>query len=182
MNKRIFLFLCVMGFSFNLFAQEETDLSFSLGASLLYFSGEGDAGTSLELGFLLFKNDRLNIRNHISFNAASATARENAGDTEKDSIVSMSERVSVGAFNRLNSAAAELLTYGFVEGGMGFYETKMFNASAAAYNLGIGAGVEAFFPHLKKTAVFIEGGVGERMADTQWSIAQYMKMGVKAYL
>jgi hypothetical protein len=84
-------------------------------------------------------------------------------DGVKKTIFNLNEKISVGGITRNGL----LRPYGFVEGGIGFYETETNELSKMplAYNFGFGFGLDIFVRD--HTSFLIEGGINEHIVDKQ---------------
>jgi hypothetical protein len=175
-GKRIFLFLLAIGVSLNLFAQEEnpSDVKpFSFGAALSFLPDGGGSGGFFEFSFLLFHTKRWDIRNHIFI----GSARMHDDDQVKNTLFNLNEKISIGEITRNGL----FRPYGFVEGGVGFYETetKELSEMSLTGNFGFGFGLDIFVRDT--TSFLIEGGVNEHIMDTQWLFMPRITIGVRSY-
>jgi hypothetical protein len=178
--KKIFLFLLAIGISFNLsalFAQEENSSDvkhFSSGAALSFLPDGGGSGGFFEFGFLIFHNEKWDIRNHVLIGSASMHDDDNV----KIIIFNFNEKISIGGITRNGL----FRPYGFAEGGVGFYETgtKELFQMPLTYNFGFGFGLDIFVRD--STSFLIEGGVNYHIVDTQWLFMPKITAGVRAYL
>ncbi|MDR1231363.1 MAG: hypothetical protein LBK61_08175 [Spirochaetaceae bacterium] len=176
--KKIFLFLLVAGISFNLFAQEENppDVSrFSWGTALDYLPEGSGSGACFEFGFLIFHNDKAqwDIRNHVSFGGV----RMHDDDGARNIMFYLNEKISSGGITRNGL----FRSYGFIEGGVGFYEseTKKMSEMPLAYRFGFGFGLDIFIRD--DTSFFIESGVNYHIMDAQWLSMPRMTVGLRCH-
>jgi hypothetical protein len=175
-NKWIFLFLCVMGISFNAFAQDENSMStkrFSYSGALSFMPDGGGSGIALGFGFLLSHNEIRDIRNHISINAPHIHDYNGVDNI----ILNLNEKISVGSITQKGL----FRPYGFIEGGIGFYgtETKELFKTPLAYSFGTGFGLDIFIHDT--TSFLIEGGIDEHILDTEWIFMLKMTIGTRVY-
>ncbi|MDR1094979.1 MAG: hypothetical protein LBL31_01175 [Spirochaetaceae bacterium] len=176
-GKKFFLFLLAMGISFNLFAQEGnvSDVKhFSFGAALGFLPDGGGSASFFEFGLLLFHNEKWDIRNHVFIGGA----RMHDDDNEDNIIFNLNEKISFGGITRNGL----FRPYGFVEGGVGFYETetKKLSEMPLAYNFGFGYGLDIFVRD--NTSFLVEVGINEHILDKQWLFMQKITIGARAYL
>jgi hypothetical protein len=176
-GKKFFLLLLVMGVSLNLFAQEEnpSDVKgFSFGSAISFLPDGGGSGAYFECGFLIFHNEKWDIRNHVFIGAA----RMYDDDGIKNIVFNLNEKISIGGITQNGL----FRPYGFIEGGVGFYETKtkdLFNMPLT-YNFGFGFGLDIFIRN--DISFLIEGGINEYIMDKQWLFMPRITIGVRSYL
>jgi hypothetical protein len=179
-GKKIFLFLFTVGIFLNLFAlfaQEETPSDvkhLSSGAALGFLPDGGGSGGFFEFGFLIFHNEKWDLRNHVLIGGA----HMHDDDNVENFIFNLNEKISIGSITRNGL----FRPYGFVEGGVGFYETetkKMFQMPVT-YNFGFGFGLDIFVR--EDTSSFIEGGVNYHMMDTQRLFMPKITFGGRAFI
>jgi hypothetical protein len=165
-----------MIFSFNAFAQDEKSIDtrrFLFGAALSVLPDGGGSGGSFEFGFLLFHNEIRDIRNHIVINSPHI----HDDDGVDNEILNINEKISIGGITQNGL----FRSYGFIEGGIGFYETesKELFTTPLAYNFGFGFGLDIFIHDT--TSFLIEGGINEHIVDTQWLFMPKITIGARVY-
>ncbi|MDR2792316.1 MAG: hypothetical protein LBB61_01440 [Treponema sp.] len=174
-SKKTAVFLVILGISFNVFAQDgdSKDVKrFSFGGALGLLPNGYDGG--FEFGFLLFHNTKIDIRNHVYMN--SAQIRDGNG---ADAILFvLDEKISMGNM----SQNGLFRSYGYIEGGIGFYEneTKKLFKTPLAYNYGFGFGIDIFVRD--DTGFLIEGGITNIYVDSQWLFNPKITVGACGYL
>jgi hypothetical protein len=183
--KKGFLFLLVAGISLNLFAQEGSSSEvkrFSFGAGLNI--SQSGVGSVLEFGFLIFHNERMDIRNHISLGATSIGASyigepyTYGDDGMKYNMLNLYERISVGSITRNGL----FRPYGFIEGGVGFYETetKEILEMPLTFNYGLGYGLDIFVR--EETSFVIEAAVNRYKTEEHWLFLSKMTVAARVYM
>ena len=169
------LLLGVIGLAFNLSAQEEQTAE----VKRFFFGGEltvldqGVSASSVTFGFLLFHNNRWNIRNHIAFSAA----RIHNKDAQEYDILNLNEKISIGSITRNGL----FRYYGYFEGGFGVYgtESKELFTLPLMFHFGLGGGLDIFARDT--LSFFIEMGARQYIVDAQWLFKPAITAGLRVY-
>jgi hypothetical protein len=188
MNKKL-QFLLLMVFSgVTVFSQEksgETSLEsqeiivsspnpgrFSFGFNY-GFGPKLDMNAGAEFEFLIFHNNKLDIRNSIQFN--------NYLITDEDGIEhfteNLSDKISIGWINYLGLARP----YFYFEGGIGFYsnDSKKFWKTPLAYSTGFGIGLDIFVA--ENMSFSFDTGLLGQFFDKNAFMIQKFNFGLKYY-
>jgi hypothetical protein len=156
MKKFLLVSLFFLGFGLSLFAQVVTQEQgaptynrFYLGAGFSTLMTTGDFISSVDFGFLLYKNEKLNfgIRNAALLEGG----KLRYGGVE-NFLFSLSDKIIVESI----SSNQLFRYYVFLQGGIGIYgnENKAYFASPVAYNYGAGLGIDFFVK--KATSIFLD--------------------------
>jgi hypothetical protein len=168
----------VLGFS--VFSQEniETIKSSNLGRFSFGFNyvlgPKLDMAIGFEFGFLIFRNNTLDIRDSMLFNSYFITDDNGI----KNSTQNLSDKIIIGTGNDFGIVHL----YTFLEGGIGFYsnDSKKFWTTPLAYFAGLGVGFEVFAE--KYWSYSLDTGIDWHFLDEKIFLFQKFTMGMKFYL
>jgi len=172
----LFLILAV----FNLYAQEElTDLRQNSDKRFnvefgFNFGGEIKNGGMIAFGILLYNKGRWNIRSHTGIDSYTLFL-----PTEETFIFGITEKIT---FTGQNSIIGLGRPYGYVNGGICFYENqlkeKLFS-NPLWYQVGFGGGVDINI--VKNMALFTEFGLVFHFMENEYKWSQILTTGFRIY-
>jgi hypothetical protein len=172
-SKTIFFmfFIIYSVFGLSVWADE---LSTDLGTLPKFTFGGGATISSLltgggfgEFSFRLFNRDRFYLRNHVVLFGA--------GIGDNSGFFTLSEKLSFGGFtaSKINS-----LTYGYVEGGIGFWGTSVdmdYSKIPWAFSFGGGSGTDIFLD--EDSSLYLEAGCLMIILNQQWKFVGKISLG-----
>jgi hypothetical protein len=169
--KRVIIFAVFLFFSLSAWADEQSfntetlpKYSFGGGATISSYLSGGGFG---EFSFRIFNNNNFYLRNH--FVLLGAGVGTNSG------FFTLSEKLSFGGLtvNKINS-----LTYGYIEGGIGFWGTSVnmdYSKIPWAFSFGAGSGTDIFLD--EDSSIYLEAGCSMIILDQKWTFVGVLSLG-----
>jgi hypothetical protein len=181
MFKKFFAAFFLFFLCLSLFSQENSETltespnpgRFTLGAGLGY-GPKLDMNANFEFGFLLFHNNKWDIRNHVLVNSYFVVDNEKIENTTQN----LTDKISFGWVH--NSGIFR--PYSYIEGGIGFYsnDSKKYWTMPLTYSVGFGIGLEVF--PWKNMSFFVEPGLMWQFMGNKNFLVQKVTIGIKYYI
>jgi hypothetical protein len=121
----------------------------------------------------------MDIRNHISLGASSiGDPYTHGNDGIRHTMFNLYERISTGSITRNGL----FRPYGFIEGGVVFYETetKEFFEMPLTFNYGFGYGLDIFIR--KESNFVIEAALNHYKTEEHWLLLPKMTVAARVYM
>jgi hypothetical protein len=138
--------------------------SFGGGAKISSYLSGGGFG---EFSLCILNNNNFYLRNH--FVLLGAGVGDNSG------FFTLSEKLSFGG---LTVSKIDSLTYGYIEGGIGFWGTSVnmdYSKIPWAFSFGAGSGTDIFLD--EDSSLYLEAGCSMIILDQQWKFVGVLSLG-----